>query len=467
MKKSTLLLSAGTACLPMLSSAAEKPLRPNIIHIIGDDVGFDDFSCFGSQALKTPNMDRLAKRGTMFTNFYAPAATCTPSRAAVLTGRYSFRVWGGNSVLFPSAKKGMTPAYDTSIATLLRKTGYATAAIGKWHLGHLERFLPTSNGFDSYFGIPYPNDHGPERIGGTGAYEHPAVVLMRNKRAVQRLSYEDLADCPDLFAREAVDYITKQAKTDKPFFLHLSNIETHTPWFVPKRFVGSSGLDAYGDAVMCLDWMIGEVLDAVNKAGIADNTLIIYQSDNGPLVPHDLELIGCYGKNGDTDYDGFTSKRLLRNGKYQAFYEGGPKVTCVASWPGMIPQDSTNDEIIAGFDLFNTFAALGGAKIPESTKDYPIDGKNILSILEGKAKSPHEGIFLFTGGFNLQGYREGDWKVALRKTGPELYNVKKDVGEKIDLAKANPELLSKFMKKVEKFRVEQIEMEKRRQKGFK
>ncbi len=440
--------------------------RPNIIHIIGDDVGFDDFSCFGSKTFKTPNMDRFAQKGTMFTDFYAPAATCTPSRAAVLTGRYSFRVFGGNAVLFPSSKKGMTPKYDVCIASMLKEVGYNTAAIGKWHLGHLPRFLPTNNGFDSYFGIPYPNDHGPERLAGTGSDGRPAIALVRDLETVNRCSYEDLAELPDLFCKEAVNYITEKSKEDKPFFLHLSNIETHTPWFVPKRFVGSSGVDAYGDAVMCLDWMIGEILDTVDKLGIAENTLIIYQSDNGPLSNHDKELIGCYGKNGDVS-NAIQKKRLLKSGKYQAYYEGGPKVTCVAAWAGQIKAGATCNETIAGFDWFNTFAALGGAKIPTH---YPIDGRNIVDLLKGVpgAKSPHtkDGIFLFTGGFRLQGYRLGDWKMSLVRNKPELYNLKSDIGETTNVAAQNPEVYEMMRKRVAEFQ-KVIDAEKIRQKGFK
>lgn len=470
MKPTSLLLSSTSLLLATAvgCDSAKAAGKPNIIHIIGDDVGYDDFSCFNSKKLKTPNLDRMASQGCKFTNFYAPAATCTPSRAAVLTGRYAFRVWGGNAVLFPSSTVGMTKDYDTSIATLLKKEGYETGCIGKWHLGHNERYLPTNNGFDSYFGIPYPNDHAPERLGGTGSYGHPAVALVRGTEVVQRCTNAELAELPQLFAEEAVNFITDNSKKDKPFFLHLSNIETHTPWFFPKRFEGSSGVNSFGDAVMCLDWMIGEILDTVNELGIAENTLIVFQSDNGPLVHYDKELLNCYGKYGDTDPK-FTSQRLLRDGKYQAFYEGGPRVSCVTYWPGTVPKGTVNDELIAGFDWFNTFAAMGGAEIPKSTSEYPIDGHNILPLLKGEtgAKSPHEGLFLFTGGFRLQGYREGDWKVALRNGGPELYNLKTDIRERNNLAQEKPELLAKLMKKVNKFTKEQIEGEKKRQKGFK
>ncbi len=463
MKYQSLLL-ASTALAASTAMAKESTAqKPNIIHIIGDDVGFDDFSTFGSKRLKTPNMDRLASKGCKFTNFYAPAATSTPSRAAVLTGRYSVRVWGGTAVLFPSSHVGMTPDYDISIATLLKKEGYSTGCIGKWHLGHEKRFLPTSNGFDMYYGIPYPNDHGPERLGGTGSGTRPAIPLVRDKQVIQRCTNEDLAELPQMFGEEAVKFITDNTKSKKPFFLHLSNIETHTPWFVPKRFEGSSGVDSYGDAVMCLDWLIGQILDTVEKLGIAENTLIVYQSDNGPLMHHDLELINCYGKNGHVDPK-FTNTRLLREGKYQAYYEGGPHVTCVTTWPGQIKAGTTNEEVIAGFDWFNTFAAIGGAQIPT---DRPIDGKNILPLLKGEpgAKSPHEGIFLFTGGFRLQGYREGDWKVSLVNNGPELYNLREDIRERNNLAQKEPERLATLMKKVASFR-EEIEREKKRQKNF-
>jgi arylsulfatase A-like enzyme len=222
------------ALLALLGGGAAADEKVNIIHIIGDDVGWDDLSCYGSKDIRTPNLDALAKDGIRFTSFYAPSATCTPTRAALLTGRYPNRVAGCDRVLFPHDKVGLNSGKETTIGALLRSQGYATALIGKWHLGCTPEHLPTNHGFDLYFGIPYPNDHSPLRSGGTGDKGWPPIPLYRGTKVVEQPA--DLPSLPERFVEESVKFMTENK--DKPFYLHLANIETHTPWFVSKRFQG-------------------------------------------------------------------------------------------------------------------------------------------------------------------------------------------------------------------------------------
>jgi arylsulfatase A len=423
--------------------AADAGRRPNIVHIVGDDVGYDDLSCYGAAKLKTPNLDKLASQGLRLTNFYAPSAICTPTRAALMTGCYAQRV-GVPRVLFPNDNVGLNPS-EVTIAELLKQSGYATACVGKWHLGHLPEHLPTSHGFDYFFGIPYPNDHGPERLTKEGKSRgFPPIPLIRNLETVEQPA--KLETLPDRFAEEAVKFITENK--DKPFFLHLSNIETHTPWFVPKRFEGTSGDTAFGDAVVCMDWMVGQVMEALDKLGLAENTLVVFTTDNGPLWQKHPELADIYGKYGDVDT---TRPHLLRAGKYQARWEGGTRVPAIFRWPGKIAAGKTSDGLAAGMDLYNTFASVGGARVPG---DKLIDGLDLTKFLtspDASAKSPRD-VFYYYGGFALEAVRKGDFKLVFpgrpapfpNKT--MLYNVRTDPGETKDLAEAHPEIVAELQK---------------------
>lgn len=424
-----------------LIQASDGP--PNIIHIIADDVAYDDVSCFGCKDISTPNIDRLASEGIKFTNFYAPHSTCTPSRAALLTGCYAPRV-GLPNVLFPNSTIGLSEN-EASLGKLLKSKGYATACIGKWHLGHLPQFLPTRHGFDLFFGIPYPNDHGPERLNAQGKSRgFPPMPLYRQEAIDQQPA--QLAALPQRFAAEAVKFITQNK--DKPFYLHLANIETHTPWLVARPFQYQSKAGVYGDAVQCLDWTVGQVMETVKKLGLQDKTLIVCTSDNGPLVHQYLELEGIYGHAAAVDT---ARKHQLREGKYQSSYEGGTKVFCVARWPDKIRPGQSCDELIAGFDLYTTFATLAGATLPDDRK---IDGKDISPLLFGipGAKSPHEAFYYYEG-YRLAGVRSGQWKLVAeipaggnRKQAkpPELYDLANDPGETTNLLERNPDIVKKL-----------------------
>ena len=431
------------AFLAVLLGAAPGDEKVNIIHIIGDDVGYDDLSCFGSKDIATPNLDAFAKEGMRFTSFYAPSSTCTPSRAAILTGRYPNRVQGCERVLFPNDKQGLEGDKEVTIATLLRKQGYATALVGKWHLGCTPEHLPTNHGFDLYLGIPYPNDHGPERNGGKGDRGFPPIPLYRGSKIAEQPA--DLASLPERFVDESAKFITENK--DRPFFLHLANIETHTPWFVSKKFQGKSKGGRFGDAVECMDWMVGRIVETVKALGLEKKTLIVFTSDNGPLVKKYDELEACYGEFAKVD----TSRvHVLRDGKYQSRYEGGTRVPFIARWPGRIPAGASSSEIAAGFDLFPTFAAVGGAEIP---KDRVIDGRNLLPLLTGQAgaTAPHP-AFYGVQGKQIASVREGPWKLVLTGPKPELYNLDDDLGEKSNVAAAHAEIVDRLKARVEKAR---------------
>jgi len=424
--------------------AAQATRPPNIVHIVGDDVGYDDIGCFGAPKIKTPNLDKLAARGARFTSFYAPSPTCTPTRAALMTGCYAERV-GVNRVLFPNDNIGLHPD-EVTIAELLKTKGYATACVGKWHLGHLPPHLPTKHGFDLYFGIPYPNDHSPERekLGNMNKEDIPPIPLIRNDQIIER--GPNLAELPDKFTAEAVKFIADNK--DKPFFLHFSNIETHTPWFVPKRFEGHSTDTSFGDAVEYMDWSIGELMKALADNGLEENTLVVFTTDNGPLWQRTPELARVYGKFGTVDT---TRPHVLKGGKYQSRLEGGTRVPMIAAWPGQIPAGVTRDGLCAGFDLFTTFALAGGAEIP---KDRIIDGKDLRPMMTSKdaaasPSSPRESLYYYQR-YALMAVRSGEWKLTLA-AGPNakedqaiLYDVQRDPGETKDVAADHPEIVKKL-----------------------
>ncbi|MCY1718790.1 sulfatase [Prolixibacteraceae bacterium Z1-6] len=438
---------------------AQEKQKPNIIHIIADDVGYDDLSCFGSKDIHTPNLDLLAEQGMKLTQFYAPHGTCTPSRASALTGRYAPRVNNGKGlyVLFPHSKHGLEDELEVSITELLKEQGYTTGLYGKWHLGHLPQYLPCVHGFDEYLGIPYPNDHGPERIGNSGwrpnGISDPQIPLIEQAQVIKRCDNNDIAELPALFTREACKFIYRAVQEEKPFYLQYANIETHTPYFVPKGFEGTSKAGAYGDAVQYLDRSVGIILNTLKRLNIEDNTIIVFSSDNGPLVHKDEELENCYGKFGFTDPD---REHLLREGKYQERYDGGIKVSCIAKWPGKIPAASTCNELVTSMDLFTTFAHLAGAEIPT---DRVIDGKDIQPLLTGEdgAKSQHKAVYGFTAHGKLMSVRYKNWKLILpgkHWTGqidnPVLYNVSNDPGEKADVSADHKDVVKEILDLAEK-----------------
>lgn len=447
--KKLIMLSTSGLGVALSSMAIDTP---NIIHIIADDVSWDDLGCYEAPKIKTPYLDQLAAEGMRFTSFYAPHATCTPSRAAILTGRFAPRINNGTGleVLFPHSTNGMEPDLEICLPNLLKPKGYISAVIGKWHLGHLPKYLPQAHGFDSFFGIPYPNDMGAERRFGLTNISNkmPPVPLIRDTTVVKECNKYDLAELPHWFLREAIDFLAYRKKDGRPFYLHYGNIETHTPWFIPLGFENRSVDGVYGDAVEYFDFSVGMLMKALKELALDKNTLVVITSDNGNITKRNADLELAYGKFGTLDT---TRVHRLRHGKGQTRYEGGARVSCLMKWPGVIPAGSVCNEIATGADLFTTFTDLAGSKIPE---DRVIDGKNILSLMKGeKGAKVHEYFAGYQAFGIMMSVRKDNWKLAVPspKTWSiaaldtwQLYNLDNDLGEQNDLSKKFPEKVNEL-----------------------
>ena len=420
---------------------------PNFIIIFTDDQGFEDIGCFGSPKIKTPHLDKLAAEGRKFTSFYSANSVCSPSRASLLTGCYPVRV-SIPGVLFPRHEIGLNPD-EITIADLLKSKGYATSCIGKWHIGHKPKFLPTRQGFDSYYGIPYSNDMTIDPEANLAAdiklregftlerirSEKPKkdfVPLMRNEEVIEYPC--DQTTLTQRYTEEAVKFI--EENKNKPFFLYLPHTMPHIPLFASEKFKGKSERGLYGDTIEEIDWSVGEIMKSLRDNNLDENTLVIYTSDNGPW-----KLKG--GRGG--------SAHPLRGFKFQT-YEGGMRVPCIMYWKGKVPAGSSCDEIAATIDLLPTIAGLSGAELPN---DRAIDGKDIWPLIAGKkgAQTPHE-IYFFYKGNKLESARQGKWK--LRRSGKksqpvELYDLASDISESKNLAKENAILVNEMIKKMNLF----------------
>ncbi len=444
-----LLLGCMLACLtvaPAFSAEKTDVKQPNIIIIFTDDQGYQDIGCFGSPLIKTPNLDRMAEQGMRLTNFYSANSVCSPSRAALMTGCYPTRV-NIPSVLFPRNTNGLNPK-EITIADMLKKQGYATACVGKWHLGHLPEFLPTRQGFDRYLGIPYSNDMTIDPKANiaenclfregmtldeakTGKPRRNWVPLMRNEEVVEYPV--DQTTLTKRYTEEAIEFIT--ANRDKPFFLYLPHTMPHIPLFASKDFLGRSERGLYGDTIEEIDWSTGEVLKTLKSLGIDEKTFVVYTSDNGPWKLSN-------GRGG--------CALPLRGFKFQT-YEGGMREPTIMRWPGQIPAGSVCDEIAATIDLLPTIARLTGAEVPD---DRVIDGKDIWPLLSGRkdAKTPHDAYFYYRG-TKLEAVRVENWK--LRRTKEiELFDLDKDISETTNLAEANPEVVQRLLGVMDEFDAE-------------
>jgi arylsulfatase A-like enzyme len=420
-----------------------KDRTPNIIIFFTDDQGYQDVGCFGSPLIKTPNFDRMAREGVRFTDFYSAASVCSPSRAALLTGCYPPRV-GITKVLFPGTDVGLDPK-EITIADMLKKKGYATACIGKWHLGDKPQFLPEKQGFDSYLGIPYSNDMKLNpllemakdvvlREGMTleliksGEAGKQKVPLMSDNKVIEYPA--DQTTLTKRYTEEAIKIITKNK--NNPFFLYLAHTFPHIPLHASKDFFGKSARGLYGDAIEELDWSMGEILKTLKSLQIDENTLVVFTSDNGPWNLKD-------GHGG--------SALPLRGFKFTT-YEGGMREPMIARWPGKIPAGSVCSEIAGTIDMLPTIAHLTGC-IKEIG---PVDGMDIWPLMSGTkgAKSPHEGYYYYKG-TGLQAVRSGDWK--LRRYGKviELFNLKNDISESKNVAQENSEIVARLTNMKEKF----------------
>jgi arylsulfatase A-like enzyme len=435
--------------------ADKRSDRPNVVIILTDDQGYADVGCFGAKGIATPNIDRMAREGIRFTDFYVAQAVCSASRTALLTGCYPNRV-GILGALFPTSNLGLGPG-ERTIADLLKARGYATAMLGKWHLGHRPASLPTRHGFDEYFGLPYSNDMLPgtnpmARVLGMKV-PFPPLPLLEGEKIVA--TNPDQALLTGQYTERAVRFIGQHK--DGPFFLYVAHTMPHVPLAVSDRFKGTSPRGLYGDVIQELDWSVGQVLNAIRDNGIDDRTLVMFTSDNGPWL--------LYGNHGG-------SAGPLREGK-QTSWEGGVREPFVARWPGHIPAGSVCREPAMTIDILPTVAAVTGCGLPE----LPIDGKNIWPLLSAQpgAKSPQQAYYIYWGR-ELQAVRAGRWKLHLphayrtldgapgsdgkrgknkdARTELALFDLQGDVGETTDVAKQHPDVVQRLEALAKKARAE-------------
>jgi len=463
------LFSAALCAAGPAAGQGDQPDRPpNVVIIFTDDQGYADVGCFGAEGFETPNLDRLAAEGARFTDFYVAQPVCSASRAALLTGCYPNRI-GIAGALGPNARHGLNPE-ETTLAELCKSKGYATAMYGKWHLGHREPFLPVNHGFDEYVGTPYSNDMWPL---------HPEIVNLPDNLSSRKRRYPDLpliagtqvvdakitpADQKQFttdFTELAVDFINRHS--DQPFFLYIAHPMPHVPLFVSEKFDGATEHGIYGDVIREIDWSTGQIMEALERHGLTDDTLIIFTSDNGPWL--------SYG-----DHAG--SATPLREGKGTTF-EGGVRVPCIMRWPGRIEPGAVRDTPVMTIDILPTVAEIIAADLP----DRRIDGRSVLPVIVGEpgAENPHEAYFFYYHGNNLEAIRSGRWKLHLPHTyrsmkgrtpgtpgtggqpgdyrygveiGLSLYDLSTDIGETTNVADDHPDVVARLLDLAEKMRAD-------------
>lgn len=427
---------------------------PNFVIIFVDDFGYGDLSCYGNPTIITPNLDKMATEGQKWTNFYVGASVCTPSRAALLTGRLPVRngMTSNKARVLDSDSPGGLPPEEITLAEQLKKADYSTACIGKWHLGTTHtKYLPTSNGFDYYFGIPYSNDM--DRIIATPTrekykefWEDPKnirienfnVPLMRNTEIIERPA--DQHTITKRYTQEAISYIKKSK--DKPFFLYLAHNLPHVPLFASKEFLGTSKRGLYGDVVQEIDYGVGQIIKTLKEEGLADNTIVVFTSDNGPWLSFGL-MGGSAG--------------LLKGGKGMT-WEGGMREPCIIWSPKKIKPAIITD-LGTTMDLFTTFSKMAGVSIPN---DRIIDGLDLTGTLLKSEPSPRENVFYYRG-TDLFAVRLGDYKAHYITEGsygqfggreehnpPLLYNLSEDPSEKFNIADKHPDIIQKINDVVKK-----------------
>jgi arylsulfatase A len=423
-----LLFSLLSLFCTSLAFSAEKP---NVIIIFIDDLGYADVGPFGATKQKTPNLDRMAAEGMKLTSFYA-APVCSVSRAQLLTGCYGARI-SVPGVFHPASTDGLNPQEKT-IAEYLKELGYATRCVGKWHVGDQPEFLPTRQGFDHYFGIPYSNDM--QRASReTG---HRVVPLLRDEKMEKLLTEEDQSSIVEQYTADAVQFI-RESK-EKPFFLYMPHNAVHTPIHPGKKFRGQSENGRFGDWVQEMDWSVGQIFNTLREQKLDDKTLVVFTSDNGPWL-----IKGTDGGNA----------KPLRSGKGST-WEGGVRVPTIAWWPGKIAAKSSCSTVAGTIDLLPTIVALAGGRV---AAEPVIDGRDITPLLFGKSQqSPREAHYYFAG-YNLQAVRQGPWKLAIAaqpalppfpgpaedaKVNPRLYNLEDDIGETTNVADQHPEIVKKL-----------------------
>jgi arylsulfatase A len=442
------LLSVFLLCLIGRVQAANE--HPNIVIILADDLGYGDLGCYGHPTIRTPNLDRMAGEGMRFTDFYSAGEVCTPSRAALLTGRYAIRSGMCNDQyrVLRRLSAGGLPESEITIAQALKPRGYATAAIGKWHLGvwtNDPAFHPRKHGFDFYFGLPHSNDMNPTPKAPKGAGgrldqdpEWWAAPLFRNEELIEQPA--DQTQLTRRYTEEAIKFI--HGHKDGPFFLYLAHTFPHVPLFASKSFSGKSRRGLYGDVVEEIDWSVGQVLEALRRDKLDENTLVFFTSDNGPWLIQDR----AGGSAG-----------LLRDGKGST-WEGGMREPGIAWWPGKIKAGQTCHTLASTMDLFTTSLRLADAEIPG---DRVIDGVDIRPLLFGTGDVAR-GAYFYYRGTRLFAARKGEFKAHyFTQRGytqpkpdphdpPLLFDLGSDPGESFDVAKDHPEALAEIAQAVER-----------------
>ena len=438
-----ILLLSG--CGQTEESGLTRPGHLNFVIIFCDDLGYGDVGAFGHPTIRTPQLDRMAAEGQKWTSFYVGASVCTPSRAALMTGRLPIRSGmcsDQRRVLFPDSAGGL-PAGEITIAEALKDLGYSTGCVGKWHLGHLPEFLPTENGFDYYFGIPYSNDM--DRVAespkGRAAFLNPEiefwdVPLLRNGDVIERPV--DQRTITRRYTEEAVEFI--EANREQPFFLYLAHSMPHVPLFRSESFADTSLRGMFGDVIEEIDWSVGRVLQTLRDMQLDQNTLVVFTSDNGPWLLYDQQG-GSAG--------------LLRGGKGGTF-EGGMREPTIFWWPGTV-EPGVTASMATTMDILPTFLELAGSSSPS---DRVLDGYSLAALLKGGGTNPRNEVVYYRG-TEIYAVRKGPFKAhfitrseyggeeAVRRDPPLLYHLEHDPSEKFDIAEEHPEVIAEILAYVE------------------
>ena len=428
----------------MLSCDNNNDIKPNIVFILTDDLGYADLSSYGSEFINTPNLDDMASDGAKLTSYYSSQAVCSASRAAILTGAYSNRI-GINGAFGPKSKRGINQN-ELLISEMLKENGYKTGIFGKWHLGDADIFLPTRHGFDEFFGILFSNDMWPFHPEIPHAFPDD-LLLYKNENPIETLI--DQSDLTKRITDESIRFINENK--NNPFFLYIPHPQPHVPLFASKEFKGSTGKGLYADVITEIDFSVGRVLKALDENGLSENTIVVFTSDNGPWL--------SYGAHAG-------SSGIFREGKGTA-WEGGQRVPCIVKYPNKINSGTVIDEPLMGIDWLPTFANVTGS----SMSSNKIDGKNIWPLLISQTrKSPHEALYFYYRANELHAVRSGEWKLYFPRSyrslngrnggkdgipvkyeqnvvnEKQLYNLKEDPSELNNIVNDHPNIVSKLEK---------------------